>query len=207
MAQSKFPVKLVGDADRVRVLALILMQNWAVEICLHEVGLLDLQHSDHELWRLESLHECLMAVKTYLSVFDSFSACQWLPMVAWKQVAHALIVLSKLSLIEAAGWDLNEVRRVLDIPDVLDNIIHKLEHKTGDETGTSFYGVCAGFSKILRRIKAVYTTQPTAAPPNPQAGLGVGPPAVDALDNTFFGPEDFTGFDVFDKGYLDITYW
>jgi hypothetical protein len=53
-----------------------------------------------------------------------------LPYSVWTNVGHLYVVLSKLSLVQCAGWDQAYVTRTLDFHDVLERLSERIDEAT-----------------------------------------------------------------------------
>ena len=103
----------------------LLIHGHIVEMYLHEVGFQLSPKGDDSLLRIQLLHSCLLSAKSFFNELFSIPARSFITAmyIPWAHLIHALAVLSKLSLLEDADWDLVYVRQVLDFAQVIDRIL------------------------------------------------------------------------------------
>jgi hypothetical protein len=103
----------------------LVMKFHIVEMYLHEIGFQLPNKGDGSLLRVELLYSCLLSAKAFFNELFSTPATTFInyTYVPWAHVIHALAVLSKLSLLEDADWDLSHVHRVLDFAQVIDQVL------------------------------------------------------------------------------------
>ena len=119
-------------AQKVRILNLtepawlqpLLSHGHIVEMYLYEVGSQLSPKGDESLLRLELLHSCLLSAKAFFDGLFSTPANTLMISIytQWAHLIHAIAVLSKLSLLEDADWDLAHARQVLDFVQVVDRV-------------------------------------------------------------------------------------
>lgn len=103
----------------------LLIHSHIVEMYLHEIGFRVSNIGDGSCLRLELLYSCLLSAKAFFDELFSIPATTLITStyVLWAHMRHALTVLSKLSLLEDADWDLSHTRRVLDLAQVIDQVL------------------------------------------------------------------------------------
>lgn len=98
---------------------------------------------------------CLQATKSF---FQSFLAASshyiiTLPYSIWAQLAYALLISSRLSLLQIKGWDNDLVKQEVPLCTILDQIAEKLEYTTQQSPGvydSRFGRVCVKLRLIKR---------------------------------------------------------
>ncbi|OQV08214.1 Fungal specific transcription factor domain-containing protein [Cladophialophora immunda] len=119
----------------------LLMHYYLMEIFLYEAALNDnmepLRYGTYPFARLGMLCACLNSTKLCFDTISSFPLSELfdLPHTIWTILGHAIVVLSKLSLLRAAGWDPEYVRSVLDVSECMDVLVRRLD-KAKALTGT-----------------------------------------------------------------------
>jgi hypothetical protein len=115
-------------------------------------------YSACSLQQLDMLHGCLIACQQYFEAFFAMSReyLVTLSFVNFGRLSFGIVTLFKLSLLDAPGWDLENVRQTVDMGVVLDRIIYEFEHAmnsaaTQDEIDNSHN--C--FTKGARRLRRV----------------------------------------------------
>ncbi|KUI72520.1 hypothetical protein VM1G_08403 [Cytospora mali] len=75
------------------------------------------------------LHYCLQAVTSFFAAMISFPARSLLhrPFVTFAELISAIVAASKLLLLKAEGWSVEEARQILDLPGVLGALIAQFE--------------------------------------------------------------------------------
>ncbi|RFU26585.1 hypothetical protein B7463_g9755, partial [Scytalidium lignicola] len=110
-------------------LATILLQYYAAEILLYEVGLdvsVSLEEQGMEtIQRLDILSSCLHALKAYFDIYSSLPKHHFslFPVYIWTQYGLFLQVAARLCFVICPGWDLTFVREQLCIPTKFDSEI------------------------------------------------------------------------------------
>lgn len=114
-------------------LALLLMHYHLMEIFLYEPALNDnmdpLRYGTYPFARLNMLYACLNSTKRCFDTISSFPPSELfdLPHTIWTILGYAIVVLSRLSLLRAAGWDPEHVRSVIDISESMDSLLRRLD--------------------------------------------------------------------------------
>lgn len=115
------------------MLDLLSMQHHAANIFVYEIGLysplwkdsldITLSHRTSIMW------SCLQATESFFQSFLAVSPhhIMTLPYSIWAQLAHALLILSRLSLLQVKGWDNDLVKQEVSFCTILDQITEKLE--------------------------------------------------------------------------------
>jgi hypothetical protein len=110
--------------------------------------------------QLETLHKCLASTKLFLETYISIpAAVYWtLPISFFAQVAHVVSILSKLTLFDGDGWDVNYVRSHLDLSIVLQQILERfVEAGKGFDVDPVTLEHMDTFSRVARKIRRVRT--------------------------------------------------
>ena len=109
------------------------LHQHTAEIFLYEIGLYDAPFdgaSGIEIQqRLDILFSCLGATKSFFNAFFLLpnEVLIILPYALWAQLAYALLICSRLSLLDCNGWDLLVVRNELDLSVALGKVLDKIE--------------------------------------------------------------------------------
>lgn len=109
------------------------MHYHSVEMSLYEIALNDevasLRYGMYPFARLNMLYSCMNATRRYFDAVGSLSLAEWfdLPYTIWAAMGHAIVVLSKLCLINADGWDQAYVQTIIDFPTMIDTLAQKLD--------------------------------------------------------------------------------
>lgn len=146
------------------------------------------------------LSACLVACQSYFDIFlalppDSYFS---LPMSTFGQMAFALALYFKLSLLEAPGWDLQHMRQESDISLLPDHLARRFEDASrtidpkGQMKGTDGFSRCA---QRFRQIKCWYNRKLTT-------GSGA------ELSQELMNASRMAGFEIGDQcGFLEDTSW
>lgn len=155
--------------DQITVLSI---HYYTIAIFLYEIALSDAieteRYGTHPFARLDMLHACLKSVRRLFDEVHTISSSEWynIPYTTWSVVGHAIVVLSRLSLYKASGWNEDYNRSSIDFATIVDALIHKFELERnhlwiedGDMGGTSPKGgvppqVFLMLSAKLQNIKA-----------------------------------------------------
>jgi len=157
-------------------IASLLLHYHSTEIHLFEVGLCKLPAPvNYTFQRLDALYSCLLATRSYFDIVLSVPVELYfsLPIVSHATLPHALVIFSKLSLIEVDGWDLSYVRQTMNFATVLDQIASKLEEAKKvmeiDPLATVHSDAFSHYARKLRRVKgwwdAKFATDPAEVAP------------------------------------------
>lgn len=135
------------------------MQHHAANIFVHEIGLysppwtdlldITLSHRVNVMW------SCLQATKSFFQSFLAVSPHNiiTLPYSIWAQLAYALLISSRLSLLQIRGWNNDLVKQEVPLCTILDQIAEKLESTTRVSPGKydcRFGRVCVKLRLIKR---------------------------------------------------------
>jgi hypothetical protein len=103
----------------------LLMKFYIVEMYLYEIGFQPFSKGDDSLLRLELLYSCLLSAKAFFEALFSVPPATFITAtyIPTPHLLHALAVLSKLSLLDDADWDLGHVRKTLDFAQVIDRVL------------------------------------------------------------------------------------
>lgn len=106
---------------------------YAVEAFLYEIALSDTiedeRYGSYSLARLGMLYACLNSVRLLFDQVHAISSSEWYdtPYTTWALVRHALVVLSRLSLCKADGWDPESNCSIVDFSTLIDALALKFE--------------------------------------------------------------------------------
>ena len=98
------------------------------EIYLYEVAIFGPSHlckiADSPLQRVEILYACLYSIKAFHEVLDTIPTESFFdyPVTTWMQSTHAVVNLSKMSMLEVEGWEPSQIREVIDLSRLLDKL-------------------------------------------------------------------------------------
>lgn len=135
---------------------LLQMHLYNLEINLHEPAI----HATNlptDIQRLKLLHNCLTSTKAYLDTYLllTIDGLFTFTFIEWAQLSYALIILSTLSLLKDPAWDLDHVRRVVDLSQVLEQAVKRLAYaisldgvERGGDTDTIH-----GVSRLMERMR------------------------------------------------------
>lgn len=114
--------------------ALLLMSYQTLQLYLYKIALDERLFrssicSPFANFRINCLASCLAAIGALLSIFLSLPARTLfsLPHPNWGQMAHALLVLSRLSEVRHGTWNASYVSGVLDFPETCKTLAGKLD--------------------------------------------------------------------------------
>ncbi len=142
------------------------MHYYLIEVLLYETALdSDVgqrRYGSYPLARLNMLHACLNSTKLCFDTFYSFPVSQLfnLPYTVWTLIEHAIVVLSRLSSLQAEGWDHDYVRSILDFAACMDMLSQRLDEATAGVDITSGQGdynsVPRATSRLFSGLKAAH---------------------------------------------------
>lgn len=113
--------------------ALLTFYFQCLEQLLYETALNDTidesRYGTYPLNRLDMLFACLNSTQLCLEAFYALPIQDYvnMPYLTWTQMGHAMVILSKLSVLRMDGWDLGYVQSVLDFPVVIDSVLVRFE--------------------------------------------------------------------------------
>ncbi|RDW82696.1 hypothetical protein BP6252_03808 [Coleophoma cylindrospora] len=143
----------------------IIMRSYtSAEIRLFEIGF-HMKPSfsaftNDSLQRLDVLHACFRAVTRYFEFFLQIPSTSpfAISIINCAQMVRAIAILSKLSLFEADGWDLQYVRRTTDLSKILERLASRMEttaHSYGYGDSIATVGWAGGIGRT-RQLKIWY---------------------------------------------------
>lgn len=118
------------DSNIILLLDFLLMHLHTARIFLYEVSLYDSPwQGTSSRDRLDALLTCSQHLASFFDTFFLFpdEAFLVLPYSLWGQLSHALLVASRLCLLDFDGWGSQFVHNDVRLPDLLDKVILKLE--------------------------------------------------------------------------------
>ncbi|KAK5023578.1 hypothetical protein LTS07_009086 [Exophiala sideris] len=137
------------------------------------------RYGTYPLSRLHILYACLESTKRCFETAYTVPPSQWfdLPWSFWSLLGHAIVVLSKLSLLRFEEWDQEYVRRTMDFCGAMDALQQQLDTaKDWIESQSSQNGhdrsprvipqLYSTFSAKLKRVKIAHEAKSTAQPMN-----------------------------------------
>ncbi|OJJ36146.1 hypothetical protein ASPWEDRAFT_134843 [Aspergillus wentii DTO 134E9] len=128
------------------------------EITINELALLRVQHvllsTDTDTQTMDSLLMCLAAVKSWLDTIIKFDGTDYIGFnfPLWKQFRTIVLVLIRMAVLEDPAWDVNLVRRTVNLPAVLDHIVSNLGNLVELEHGEE--NVYSKSVKLLNGLKS-----------------------------------------------------
>ena len=140
--KSSFPEEVHNNGRQARVVgalgltcsAVLFMHYYIVEIFLYE-GAIDEsdqppRYGMYPFTRLHMLHACLESTRLCFDAFHSIPLSRLfdLPYTTWTSLGHAIVVLSKLSLLRTKDWDHAYMQNVLNFSECMDNLTRKLDN-------------------------------------------------------------------------------
>ncbi|KIW95391.1 uncharacterized protein Z519_03975 [Cladophialophora bantiana CBS 173.52] len=147
--------------------AVLLLHYHAIEILLYETALNDgigpSRYGTYPVSRLSMLYACLKSTKLCFETAYTIPNFEWfdLPYAVWALLGHAIVVLSRLSLFKAAGWDQEYVRKTIDFSATMEKLMRHLDAAKELAETRSWYQLprvvpqlYLTFMEKLRRIKA-----------------------------------------------------
>ena len=154
--------------------------------------------------RLEILYCYLLSTTSLLDSFISLPSAtyQYVSVTTWAQVAIALLATFRLTspALECDGWDLKAVRKTLDVPRMLDQLIRRLEPTNEDGFDNSAIINNEVFSQFRSRARHFQTCRERRISVEPEPELpsthGAQSPAIpnDAIGVDLFGNLDDENF-------------
>lgn len=122
----------------------------------NQIGASDLQ-------RLEGLESILTAAQRWLEVFFEVPLADWIGATCgiFQQFVHCIMLLSKLTIIDEPGWDIEEVKKRANLHDILDRAAQNLDSIPGiiglvDAVGTGESGFLFKSSRLVQSLKATF---------------------------------------------------
>ncbi|KAI1620278.1 hypothetical protein EDD37DRAFT_697816 [Exophiala viscosa] len=151
--------------------AILHTHHYAIEMFLYQTALYDninpSLYGTHPFSRLHILYACLESTKHCLETAYTLPPSQWfdLPWSVWSLLGHAIVVLSKLSLLKFEGWDREHVSKTMDFSETMDALQQQLDTaKAWVENQSTKHGhdqftrvvpqLYSAFSAKLKRVKA-----------------------------------------------------
>lgn len=183
---------------------------YAVEVFLYEIALCDTiedeRYGTYSLARLGMLYACLNSVRLLFDQVHAISSSEWYdtPYTTWALVSHALVVLSRLSLCKADGWDTESNCSIVDFSTLIDALAHKFEVEQNVLQLAPPPQIFLMVSSRLQLIKAAHETKYAAQMsvanqiPRPSGA----DPTPTTLDDELFMPLSYPFFD-----FLDESFW
>ncbi|KAE8441496.1 hypothetical protein EG329_004884 [Mollisiaceae sp. DMI_Dod_QoI] len=154
-----------------------------VEISLLEIGLYDHHRPDppgiQRLRHLDQLTDCLTAARTFFDRWFQLpnSIYANLPIVAWAQVANAIVATSKIVLLDRQDWDLEHAREVADFANNLEKVASRVEEATHTlfkgNMGSDAKGALLRYAQRVRWVKGWYEGRVVAEQTQSQAQFQV----------------------------------
>ncbi|KAF9889561.1 hypothetical protein FE257_007271 [Aspergillus nanangensis] len=104
------------------------------EICINDLVTIRLRHApllaDPDTGNMEALFTCLTAAKASVEILFEYVPTSYasFPFFLWKQFRTAILTLIRLVYLEDPAWDVNLVRRTVDLPSILERIAENLSN-------------------------------------------------------------------------------
>ncbi|KAL3461550.1 hypothetical protein BJX64DRAFT_153043 [Aspergillus heterothallicus] len=132
---------------------------------LYSVALED-DFSRHELQpsaRFDLLSSCLNATKVFLDLFSAVPTRNYLniPYPIFAAYCFVLGVFSSLMLSTSEGWDSKIVESMLDLEDVIDNFIAKIENSLTSPHEQRISQPPQALTRLITRLRAIQEDQST----------------------------------------------
>jgi hypothetical protein len=107
------------------------LHHFTLEIKLYGIAIENdfAQHETDPSTRLTLLASCIKATKAFLDLFSAIPTRNYLnlPYPVWSAYFYVLGTLSNLLLFAGEGWDREHVQSVLDLQDMIETSIAKIE--------------------------------------------------------------------------------
>ena len=196
------------------------MHYHIIEISLYEIALNDnivsLRYGMYPFARLNMLYACLNSIRRCFDAAYELPLSKWfdLPYTIWALLGHTILALSKMTFLNADGWEQDYVRSIVDFPVMIDTLARKLDEakatadNSSPETGHSPFArdvlqLHSTLSSNLQQFKLVhnkYSAQMDRPTQNPVAS---------SADTFVIHPED--EFNVLPQAqffeFLDYDFW
>ena len=157
--------------------------------------------------RLNMLFACLNSTSACFETFFSLPVANWLdiPTTVWLLMGHMTVLCSKLCLCSHTDWDPQYAKLALDLPSVIDRIVHRIEEarelcratEQSDVLPRALVEPLASMSPMLQHIKHAYELKHAA-----RFGDASGPSSTLPSE---MSADEFLDFAQFD--FLDDSFW
>ncbi|KAL7653215.1 hypothetical protein ACMYSQ_007938 [Aspergillus niger] len=160
------------------------------EICINDLIFIRLRQTPllADTSSMEALLTCLNAAKRAVDIMFNFKPTDYIyfPFFLWRQFRTVILTLIRLASLEDPAWDVNMVRRTVDITSILDRTAENLSNvqPTSDE-GDDHENVVAKSLAWVNRMRtcllAVYGQSTDAQTPTSGGNGSMGIPGVKTL--------------------------
>jgi len=156
------------------------MELYIIEVSLYEIGLSQGPelHLSPSTERLETLWRCLRAAKSWFDTFLSIQPAQYigLSVMSYAGIARCFFIIYFLSIYEHPDWDLELVRKDLDVSKILEATANNF-NKVKEAAGLQVDGHEAidSFSIIASKFEAYKAFWDSNSTPQiPSSGVSLG---------------------------------
>jgi hypothetical protein len=106
--------------------------------------------------RLDCLSQCLNSIKSWFELFFAISTSEWagISFQLFTQLAHAVVILHRISVLEDPAWDLALVRSTVDIMLILDRLTTTFRSLAEDSGEGSNIGVFGKMAFVFEWVKS-----------------------------------------------------
>ncbi|KAL3449829.1 hypothetical protein BJX65DRAFT_32063 [Aspergillus insuetus] len=137
--------------------SILQLHHFTLEIKLHGIALEDdfPQHETHPSTRLILLASCTNATKAFLDLFSAIPTRNYLNLSypVWSAYFYVLGTLSNLLLFAGEGWDREHVQSVLDLQDIIEASIAKIEDSSRNRH-QNLYQFPEALVRLVPRLRA-----------------------------------------------------
>ena len=190
----------------------LLAHVYSTELAINQIALsrLPIVHSYPDFEQLSYLCACTKSIKTWFEVFFSVSPTFYVgfPFSIFSQLRHCLATLHRLSTLDDPAWDKKGLRKIINLPSILDQVVNNLEQVATaaglDNTASADGDVFSRTAKLLRSIRPVWEAR---LGPEDDVATAL-PPPQESLDISLFDPlpVDFTNNDWLTDLFLGPNY-
>ncbi|GLB03983.1 hypothetical protein AtubIFM57258_009699 [Aspergillus tubingensis] len=177
------------------------------EICINDLIFTRLGNSSllADTSSLEALINCLNAAKRAVDIMFNFEPTEYtyFPFFLWRQFRTVILTLIRLASFEDPAWDVNMVRRTVDITSILDKTAQNLSNvQTNVDDGiTNHENVVSKSLAWVKRMRscllAIYGQSTDAQAPTSEIQSSMGIPGVETLLPRQPSQEEASTIDIF----------
>ncbi|GFN14841.1 fungal specific transcription factor domain-containing protein [Aspergillus tubingensis] len=177
------------------------------EICINDLIFTRLGHCPllDDINSMEVLLNCLNAAKRAVDIMFNFKPTEYtyFPFFLWRQFRTVILTLIRLASFEDPAWDVNMVRRTVDITSILDKTAENLSNvqTNVDDDITDHENVVskslAWVNKMRSCLLAVYGQSTDAQAPTSEIQSSMGIPGVETLLPRQPSQEEASTIDIF----------
>lgn len=117
----------------------------------------DTAYGGQSFQRVDFLYACLLACQSFFDVYLKLSPNSFsnFSIVNFGQMAHALAVYVKLSLLDATGWDLQHIRQTSNVSTLLHQLTQRFEEASRTIDSRQQMSGTDAFSRVARKLRWV----------------------------------------------------